>query len=67
MDHNKAYELIGSLSSTLKGVARNLEGIAADGPLASYHLECAKRILKLGQDDYAQFRKDKGWDTQGEK
>ena len=67
MDHIKAYELIGSLSATLKGVARNLDGIKAKGPDASYHLESAKRILKLGQDDYAQFRKDKGWDTQGEK
>ena len=67
MDHNKAYETLGSLVATIAWVAREIE-LAQDQPhLIGTCLSSAKRELHKAQATYQQFRKDQGWDTQGEK
>ena len=67
MDHTKAYEMIGCLSATINFVAHDLQ-LAEDQPhLIGTCLSSSKRSLKDAQATYQQFRKDQGWDTQGEK
>ena len=64
MDHNKAYETLGSLVATISWVAREIE-LAEDQPhLIGTCLSSAKRELHKAQATYQQFRKDQGWDTQ---
>ena len=69
MDHRKAYELIGSLASSIDGADNSLSWIQVDSLtiLGKSRLDEAKKCLQRAQSDYLEFRKDQGWDTQGEK
>ena len=67
MDHNKAYEVIGSLSASIDQATVELGRIDTWGPFAQLHLDSARRSLKQAQETYQQFRKSQGWDTQGAK
>ena len=67
MDHIKAYELIGGLSTTIDLVASKLELVQGKNTYEKWDIEAAQRLLKSAQSDHQQFMKERGWDTKGEK
>ena len=69
MDHRKAYELIGSLASSIDGASNSLSWIQVDSLtiLGKSRLDEAKKCIERAQADYREFRKYQGWDTKGEK